>query len=138
MSLITATPPTVKQTVTGLNLLNIPVNTSEMFIGYFRPRPSGHWDFTIKCDQPVYVWLGSKAIYNYTLDNADISTDGSSPVTASLTNNNLIGNKYYPIRILYGNKNGNGNLSISYKNLSHGPSDYFKNLIFNNPVNKGF
>jgi len=67
--------------------------------GYIKPDKTGNWKFTLNSDNTSLLWLGDIAINDYENINAFINTKGSNSGTIKLNQN-----KYYPIRIQYGNE----------------------------------
>ena len=66
------------------------------WFGYFKPDTIGNYMFTVNAsDGYFYVWIGDKAICEYTTKNLDIyNGEGISTI-------NIPDNTYYPIRIQY-------------------------------------
>ena len=50
---------------------------------------SGNWNFSIAADDNAYMWLGNKAITNYTTINSDISSNNSASAFSFPTSNLL-------------------------------------------------
>jgi len=88
------------------------VSYSVEWYGYFKPNVTGLWNFKLSSDTSgvCFLWVGDIAINDYEIANASV-------VGPNIFSLNLHINKYYPIRIQYGNqsysKNNNFNLSIS-------------------------
>jgi len=77
---------------------------TDQYVGYFKTRESGRYDFRLASNNHSYFWLGEFATAGYKTYNADIYDAGGpqySYTTASFT---LLGNTYYPIRIIHGDE----------------------------------
>lgn len=81
-------------------------NTTLIMNGYFIPDVTGEWKFRIESDDASFMWLGNEAIVRYRNSNqgAVIRNGGvHSPKTVEYAVN-LIKDKIYPIRFMYGNE----------------------------------
>jgi hypothetical protein len=118
----------------------IKANSSVDLFGYFVPNISGTWTFSILNTDIALFWIkDDHALYDYTINNADISSrtisnDGSRKFSISLKKN-----EYYPIRIQLANltsfPNTNSLLSVvSPKQdliVSNTPNhNYFVSLLY--------
>ena len=76
-----------------------------MYSGYIIPDVAGTWKFRIRSDDAVFMWLGNEAIVNYAGSTlgAQLRIPGThEPITREFTTN-LVKDKVYPLRIMYGN-----------------------------------
>ncbi len=81
-------------------------NTTLVMNGYFIPDTTGEWKFRVESDDGSFMWLGNEAIVRYRNANqgAVIRNGGiHSPKTVEYSIN-LIKDKIYPIRFMYGNE----------------------------------
>lgn len=94
---------------------------SIQWTGYFKADVSGQWRFNISSNDGsyVWVWLGEEAFDGYTKNNALIDNDGinNGAITKSW-DAELTSDKYYYIRIQYGNSSGSSSFSFTF----NGPS----------------
>lgn len=82
--------------------------------GYLFAEQSGEYTFTISaCDNMALLWIGPNAFTDYSRSTANIVqqwVDASQrPVEYKIT---LTQGQYYPLRLLYGNGGGPGNLQF--------------------------
>ena len=78
---------------------------SNNWTGYFIPDYTGTWTFRFTSDDAAYLYIGNNAVLNYTRDIHDATIDLGS-THAALTKSasvDLIKDKIYPFRIMYGN-----------------------------------
>ena len=103
-------------------------NRTHTFTGYVYIATTGTYIFRTVSDDGSYLWLGTTAwAGQYTINNALINNGGlHGSQTVDSARINLVGGKWYPIRILFGNLDGNTELSVAYS------SDNGAN--FNNPT----
>ena len=80
-------------------------NTTLVMNGYFIPDVTGEWKFRIESDDASYMWLGNEAITRYRNANqgAVIRNGGVHTAKSVEYSVNLVKDKIYPIRIIYGN-----------------------------------
>ena len=81
-------------------------NTTLVMNGYFIPDNTGEWKFRIESDDASFMWLGNEAITRYrnSTQSAVIRNGGvHAPKTVEYSVN-LIKDKIYPIRFMYGNE----------------------------------
>jgi GLEYA domain len=76
--------------------------------GFFCPSATGNWTFKINSNNPSYLWVGDLAINDYENTNA---TANNTMSNGGQSNLNM--NRYYPIRIQYGNRNSSDTFSIT-------------------------
>jgi len=106
--------PVSSGAVTSISLgLGVTPNTSYQWLGYFRAPNTANYIFTAAGDDSSALWIGTKAITSYTIDNADIlnitNNDTSSDPIA------LTAGQYYPIRVIYGNGPSGGYFELSWQ-----------------------
>jgi len=106
------------QNSTNNNSINYESYSVEWY-GFLKPDTSGIWNFKIDSDSVSLLWVGDIAINDYENINATINTKNSISNTVQ-----MIANKFYPIRIQYGNAtlgiNNNFTLSIVGPNNNSG------------------
>ena len=80
-------------------------NTTLIMNGYFIPDVTGEWKFRIESDDAAFMWLGNEAIARYRNANqgAVIRNGGVHTAKTVEYSVNLVKDKIYPIRIIYGN-----------------------------------
>jgi hypothetical protein len=86
-----------------------------MYSGYIIPDVAGTWKFRIRSDDAVFMWLGNEAIVNYAGSTlgAQLRIPGThEPITREFTTN-LVKDKVYPLRIMYGNAASFGTFEFS-------------------------
>jgi hypothetical protein len=111
-STITTDFTNLQTSTNGILNQNSYASYSIEWYGYFKPNVTGLWNFKLSSDTLgiCFLWLGDDAINDYETTNASI-------VGPNIFSLNLHINKYYPIRIQYGNQsysnNNNFSLSIS-------------------------
>ena len=89
-------------------------NRTSMFTGYVYIPTGANYIFRTVSDDGSYLWLGPNAWDgNYNINNALINNGGLH--SSQQTDSNwisLVGNQWYPIRILFGNLSGGTDLRI--------------------------
>jgi hypothetical protein len=86
------------------------------WIGYlYTGTQSGNWTFSTKSDDGSYLWLGDNALQGYTVGNSLVNNCGSHMMTLVTGSTQLDAKTYYPIRVLFGNKNKGYGMIISFK-----------------------
>ena len=80
-------------------------NTTLVMNGYFIPDVTGEWKFRIESDDASFMWLGNEAITRYRNANqgAVIRNGGVHTAKTVEYSVDLVKDKIYPIRIIYGN-----------------------------------
>lgn len=132
LALYSSTPSST-QTISVLNITNIPQNTSRAMIGYFKPLTSGtlNFSFSFKGSQG-YVWIGDSAnaplVSNTTLKCIDTYNLGLTVVqTTSIT---VDSNTYYPFRLYCGSNTGLFNMSLSMSGTGMDSTSDFTGTLF--------
>jgi hypothetical protein len=112
---------------------------THMFTGYAYAPTTGNYIFRTISDDGSYLWLGTTAWDgNYQINNALINNGGlHGSSTVDSASIRLRGGQWYPIRILFGNYDGNTELSVTYS-LDNGSN--FSNIswAYNTVTMEGF
>lgn len=89
-------------------------NTSVEWIGYFKAPHTANYVFYLYSDDTSILWIGDKAITNYTMGNWDVYADAGSgeSFTDPIA---LVAGQDYPIRVQYGNGTGDYYLNVSWE-----------------------
>jgi len=110
--------------------------TSYMWTGYFKPNTTGIWTISASSiDDSCAVWIGPTALTGYTWANADGKADlatvgGSFSFTKTVT-----ADTYYPMRVIYGNNPGVGNMALTWNSGSGDNSSWSGKLYYNTATN---
>lgn len=88
-------------------------NYSVMLNGFVKCTASGNWSFSLSSDDASYMWIGEHATNGYIVQNAFINNSGQHGLKTEKKQIELSKGKLYPIRIMYGNKDGPGDLQFS-------------------------
>jgi len=95
---------TVPQTDINGNSSNFFNNKTWVISGSFRAPQTGNYRFRTTSDDASYFWINRTE--NFTRSNATVNNGGTHSVrTERSTSVSLNQGEYYPIRIIYGNKN---------------------------------
>ena len=81
-------------------------NKSYQWTGYFIPDYSGQWTFRLTSDDAAYLWIGGDAISKFRNDpvnTAVVSAPGQHVAQTKIGTINLVKDKIYPFRAIYGN-----------------------------------
>jgi hypothetical protein len=81
--------------------------------GFFKPSISGVWTFSLSNNNASYLWVGDIAINDFNNYNAFVNNGKLHNFITKSNNVNMSVNRYYPIRIIYGNKYPNDKFSLS-------------------------
>ena len=78
---------------------------SNTWTGYFIPDYTGTWTFRMTSDDAGYLYVGNNAVLSYARDIKDATIDlGGKHVALTKTATvNLVKDKIYPFRMIYGN-----------------------------------
>ena len=78
---------------------------SNNWTGYFIPDYTGTWRFRMTSDDGAYLYIGNNAVLGYARNIKDATIDlGSKHPAQTITANvDLVKDKIYPFRIMYGN-----------------------------------
>lgn len=100
--------------VVKINNLNGHIFSIEWY-GHFVPNITGQWEFYVESDDASYMWIGDKAVNDYTVNNADIKNGGLHAMRGKNTFIYLTKEISYPIRIQFGENRGGRNLILRIK-----------------------
>jgi hypothetical protein len=92
-------------------------NFSVEWFGYFftGKNPSGTWSFWTYSDDGSFLWIGAKAMTDYSTSNATVKNGGGHGMSEQTGTEYLLTNTYYPIRILYGEGGGGYDMQVSFQ-----------------------
>lgn len=114
-------------------------NRTYLLTGYAYIPSNGDYIFRTVSDDGSYLWLGTNAwAGNHQINNALINNGGlHGSQTVDSARIRLVGGQWYPIRILFGNNDGNTELSVTYS-LDNGAN--FSNISwsYNTATAEGF
>lgn len=85
---------------------------SLMATGYFRPDVTGTWTFSVSTDDRCMLWFGSGAIDQWT---GSVQPTINLKIGTTTFTRYVQAGKLYGIRILHGNAEGPGKLTLYYK-----------------------
>ena len=105
-------------------------------IGYFKPSYDGVWLFELKSDDFSYLWIQSDTstftLNNVNKDNSLTSKGGiHHAVNSTPKGVELKANKYYPIRIHFGENKGGEELTIYFEGPNVSKTTNGKGYFFN-------
>ena len=113
---------------------------THVFTGYAYIATTGRYIFRTISDDGSYFWIGTNAwAGNYQINNALINNGGlhgNQTVDSAVIN--LVGGKWYPVRILFGNADGNTELSVTYSPDNDGVNFYNIPWAYNTVTMGGF
>lgn len=114
-------------------------NRTYTFTGYVYIPTSGNYIFRTNSDDGSYLWLGQSAWDgNYQINNALINNGGlHGPQIVDSAKINLVGNQWYPIRILFGNLDGGTTLAVYYSS-DNGSNFTSPTFAYNSTTPEGF
>lgn len=118
---------TADETSNNFTISSIAETTTVLYTGYILADYTGTWSFTITSDDGSYVWIGNTAVSGYTTGNALASASYAGPGTGTVS---LTAGEYYPIRLLYGNGPGAGNLNLTYAHTGQTVTNNFTGKLF--------
>jgi hypothetical protein len=120
---------------TDFQVSTVSTQFSYQYKGYFRADYSGIWTFNVTSDDYSHVWIGPDAVPPPEIAGAE---NGASAIGSYSFTVNLVANRYYPVRVMYGNGPGPGNLTMSYSHTGQSSSIDYTGKLFYNPVTNGF
>jgi hypothetical protein len=124
---------------TTLNISGFATGISRLYRGYFRPASTGDYRFRLTSDDGAYMWIGTNAISGYNTSNLIINNGGSHAAQAITSNFwNLTANRFYHIRIVYGNNAGNGQVTLEWEGPGQAFTTNGTNRYFYNSATNGF
>lgn len=89
-------------------------NYSWQWMGYFKPNVSGTWTFFTASDDASYLWIGTTAVTGYLPSNATVNNGGLHGTQERSGTVYLEANKFYPIRIMFGELGGGDIMTVSF------------------------
>jgi hypothetical protein len=111
---------------------------SYMWIGYFKPDTTGTWTITASgIDDSSAVWIGNNAVSAYTWDNADGKANSATIGSSFSFTKTVTAGTYYPMRVMYGNNSGPGNMAL-YWNSGSGANASWSGKLYYNTATNGF
>lgn len=114
-----------------LNITNYGTNISRLYRGYKYIYTTGTYRFRLTSGDGSYMWVGSTATSGYTVGNSYINNGGGhGPVAVTGGLLALTAGLFYPIRIVYGNGAGAGQLTLEWE----GPAQAFTTSLTNRAV----
>ena len=136
----TGKTPSSSSAISGfaLSLSSAQTGWSYMWVGYLKPDVTGTWTISASAiDDSCAAWVGPNAISGYTWANADGVANSADIGSAFSFNKTLTAGTYYPMRVMYGNNTGPGNMAL-YWNSGSGNNASWSGKLFYNPVTNGF
>ena len=125
----------------GYNSINFTVASgtalSYVWLGYFFAPATGTYQFRTISDDGAYLWLGSTAQAGFSTGNAAVNNGGlHGPQTRTSVSYSLTGVFFYPVRLLYGNNGGAGEIQSLFNVnggafTNNGSGYYFYNTLTN-------
>jgi hypothetical protein len=111
---------TVNETTTNNELSD---NFSVMWTGYFYAPSGGQYRFGTASDDGSYLWIGDKAINDWRVVTADVQNGGPHGLTPieNTTDVLMVGGRWYPIRMVFGEFTGGAVFSMSVELVGSGP-----------------
>lgn len=88
------------------------------WIGFFKPKTTELYTFYTTSDDASYLWIGDVAKIGYTTANAIVNNGGLHGVGETQGSINLIANRYYPIRVQFGENDGGDVMTVSFSTPS--------------------
>lgn len=109
----------------GIVPLNSTTTLSVEWYGLFLPPyGTGVYRFSLRSDDASYMWIGPNAVSGYSIANATINNGGVHIPTEVTADVSLIGGRYYPFRIQFGNNTSGLEFTFRYKLASAADSTY--------------
>jgi len=109
---------------------------SWMWIGYFKASATGLWTFFTNSDDASYLWIGDNALNNnFTTANCIVNNGNTHAPQERSGTINLVANKYYPIRIIFGQASGGDIMTVSFtppngSKTTNGLGYYYNQEVF--------
>ena len=100
--------------ITAINELKGHIFSIEWY-GHFVPTITGQWEFYLESDDASYLWIGDKAVNDYTVNNAEIKNGGLHGMIGKTSFIYLTKEISYPIRIQFGENRGGRNMILKIK-----------------------
>jgi len=89
-------------------------NYSWQWLGYFKTTVAGTYTFFTASDDASYLWIGNNAAIGYTPSNSTVNNGGLHAVQERSGTSVLQANRYYPIRIMFGELGGGDIITVSF------------------------
>jgi hypothetical protein len=123
----------------ALNISGFASNISRLYRGYFVPAVTGNYRFRLSADDGAYMWVGSNATSGYTIANSYINNGGLHGLIA-ITGNTLFLTQdlFYPVRIVYGNSGGAGQVTLEWEGPGQAFTTTLTNRVVYNSITNGF
>jgi len=113
-------------------------NFSVQWLGYFKPTTTQTYTFFTNSDDASYVWVGANALSGFTTGNAVINNGGAQADQERSGSAALTAERYYPIRIQFGEAGGGDNFGFNYSTTTITKTTNVTGLVFYNPTTNGF
>jgi hypothetical protein len=110
-------------------------NFSYQYQGYILADYTGTWTFAFTTDDYCHIWIGPEALRSPDVAGAE---NAASPIGSGSFTVNMVSGTYYPIKVMYGNSGGPGNLTLSWNRNGSGASTNWTNKLYFNPRTNGF
>jgi hypothetical protein len=107
-----------------------------MWVGYFKAPYTGTYYWRIGSDDASYLWIGNNAKSGqYTTSNAFVNNGGLHGMQYSdgTANISMTAGVYYPIRAVFGERDGGDDFVMQFKGPSTFSTDWwsnFANLVY--------
>jgi len=111
---------------------------SVQWLGYFLPSTTETYTFFTSSDDASYVWVGSNAVSGFTTGNATVNNGGLHATQEASGTASLTANRYYPIRIQFGENSGGDVLTFNYSTPTITKTTTVTNRVFYNAATNGF
>jgi hypothetical protein len=123
----------------ALNITNYNTSISRLYRGYKYIYTTGNYRFRLTSDDGAYMWVGSTATSGYTIANSYINNGGlHAPIAVTGGLLALTAGFFYPIRIVYGNGAGGGQLTLAWEGPGVAFTTSLTNRAFYNSATNGF
>jgi len=121
--------------VTNFEVSTAVTNFSYQYLGYILADYTGTWTFAFNTEDYCHIFIGPNAIPQPQLAGPE---NAASPIGSGNFTVNMVANKYYPIKVMYGNNGGPGVFTLSWSRNGSSPSTNWSGKLFYNPVTNGF
>jgi len=111
---------------------------SVQWLGYFKPTTTQTHTFFLNSDDASYMWIGPTAVTGFTTGNALINNGGAHGAQEISGSIALTAGQYYPVRIQFGEEEGDEVLDFYYQTLTIAKTTNVTGLVFYNPATNGF
>ena len=121
-----------KNIITNISDINVgtngivPLNNSWNYYsvtwyGYFKPKDTGYYTFSTNSDDASYLWIDE---FNCTITNALVNNGRPHGMRYASGKKYLTADKYYYIRIVFGEQGGGDNMIVTFKGPDDGIDKY--------------